>query len=269
MKLKNRFIALIFLCLICLGVIHAPAEVKIPARPLNHVVDLAEIIDPDAEEALNRYLLELEQKTTAQMVILTINSLEGEPIEDWSIRIAHDKWKLGQKGKDNGVLLLVALKDRQYRFEVGYGLESILPDAVVSNIGRQYLVPYFRQGDYSNGITAAALAVMNVIASDAGVEIEGMPRLGGRQAYARRDGEQRKPTLLGKIFSILLFIGMIYMFVRHPRLLLFFLFMNMLGGGRRGGWGGGGGFGGGSFGGGSFGGGGGGGFGGGGASGSW
>jgi uncharacterized protein len=264
MRSKNRLLILFAVIWICLSAAASFAEINIPAKPLNYVVDLAGIIDANVEAGLNRYLLELEQKTTAQMVILTINSLEGEAIEDLSLRIAHDKWKLGQKGKDNGVLLLVSLQDRKYRFEIGYGLEGVIPDSLAGSIGRQYLVPYFRQNDYSKGITTATLAAINTIASDAGVEIAGMPKLRSRSASPYSGKKFRKPTLLGKILSVLFIIGLIYMFIRHPRLLLFFIMMNMLGGGRRSGWGGGGGFGGGGFGGG-----GGGGFGGGGASGGW
>lgn len=267
MKSRNRLF-IVFLTALCIGL--APlllfAEVSIPAKPLNHVVDLAGIIDANMEAGLNRYLLELEQKTTAQMVVLTINSLEGESIDDLSLRVAHDKWKLGQKGKDNGVLLLVSLEDRKYRFETGYGLEGLLPDSLVGSIGRDYLVPYFREGNYSKGITAAALVVINTIAGDAGVEIAGMPKLRSRSGSPYNRRGQREPTLLGTILLIVVIIGMIYMFIKHPRLFMLFLMMNMLGGGRRGGWGGGRG---GGFGGGSFGGGGGGGFGGGGASGGW
>lgn len=228
------------------------------------MVDLAGIINDDVEANLNGYLLELEQKSTAQFVVLTINSLEEEALDDFAIKIAHEKWKLGQKGKDNGILLLVSLQDRKYRFEVGYGLESILPDSLVGSLGREYLVPNFRQGDYANGIFTAVLAVTNIIAADAGVEITGMPQIGVRGMGQGVRG--KKPTLFSGILGILFFIGLIYMFIRHPRLLLLLLMANMMGGGRRGGWSGGGGFGGG---GGSFGGGGGGGFGGGGASGRW
>ena len=265
MRSKNRLLILIIAACICLCAAASFAEVIVPDRPVNHVVDLAGIIDDSAEAGLNRYLLELEQKTTAQMVILTISSLEGGSIDDLSLNIAHDRWKLGQKGKDNGVLLLVALQDRKYRFETGYGLEGVLPDSLTGSIGRQYLVPYFRQGDYSTGITAAALAVINEIASEAGVEIAGMPKLRSSSAYAEGGGMRGKPTLASKVIGILFILGLIYMFIKHPRLLMLFIMMNMLGGGRRSGWGGGGG----GFGGGSFGGGGGGGFGGGGSSGGW
>jgi uncharacterized protein len=269
MRSKNRKLVLFGLILICLLTAPSFAAVDIPAAPQNYVVDLAGIISPDAEAALNRYLQELEQKTTVQMVILTIKSLEGDPIEDLSIRIAHDKWKLGQKGKDNGILLLVSLQDRQYRFEIGYGLEGILPDGYDSIVGRQYLVPYFRQGDYSKGITEATLAMIAKIASNEGVTITGMPMLSENPSYPNDGREGGKPSLIQSIFGVLFLVALLYMFIRHPRLFLLFLFANVLGGGRRGGWGGGGGFGGGGFGGGSFGGGGGGGFGGGGASGSW
>lgn len=262
MRLKNKFLVLFLSACLCLASV-ASAEIAIPVSPRNHVVDLAGIIDANVEAGLNRYLLELEQKTTAQMVILTIKSLEGESIEDFSLKVAHDKWKLGQKGKDNGMLLLVSLKERKYRFETGYGLEGLLPDSLAGSIGRQYLVPYFKKGDYSSGITAAALVVINTIADDAGVKITGMPRLKSRSTSHTRM-TPKKPTLMGSIFSILFIIGLIYLFIKHPRLFIFLMMMSMSGG-RRSGWGGGGGFGGG----GSFGGGGGGGFGGGGASGGW
>lgn len=260
MKLKNKFLVLFLSASLCLAAA-ASAEIAIPVSPRNHVVDLAGIIDANVETGLNRYLLELEQKTTAQMIILTIKTLEGESIDDFSLKVAHDKWKLGQKGKDNGMLLLVSLKERKYRFETGYGLEGLLPDSLVGSIGRQYLVPYFKKGDYSGGITAAALVVINTIADDAGVKIAGMPRF-KRQSASHSRTRAKKPTLMGSIFSVLFIIGLIYLFIKNPRLFMFLMIMTMSGGGRRGG----GGFGGG---GGSFGGGGGGGFGGGGASGGW
>jgi uncharacterized protein len=264
MRSNSKLLIIAVAAVFCIVFTDASAEVAIPNSPPNYVVDLAEIIDASTEAGLNRYLLELEQKTTAQMVVLTINSLEGEPIEDFSIDVAHNRWKLGQKGKDNGILLLVSLQERKYRFETGYGLEGVLPDSLVGSIGRQYIVPYFQKGDYTTGIAAATLAAIKIIAGDAGVEIAGMPKLQTREGYRSSGGKRKKPGILGSIFSILFIIAMIYMFIKHPRLFLLLLMMNMLGGGRRSGWGGGGGFGGGSFGGG-----GGGGFGGGGAGGGW
>lgn len=226
----------------------------IPDMPSHHVVDLANIITDDIENSLNGYLKELEQKTTAQVVVLTIESLEGESIDDFSITTAHDRWKIGQKGKDNGVLLVVALKDRKYRFEIGYGLEGTLPDSLVGSIGRTYLVPYFKQGEYSKGIVAAVLATINEIASSQGVQITGMPQVQGHRHQTSR--EQGGPVRT--IFTFLILIGAIILFIKNPRLFLFFLMASAMGGGRDRWGGGGGGFSGG-----------GGGFGGGGASGGW
>src|SRR5208337_2575467 len=133
---------------------------EIPAVPSQYVVDLAGIVDDATKARLNSSLRELEEKTTAQMVILTVPGLNGESLEDLSLRTA-EKWKLGQKGKDNGVLLLISLQERKYRFEIGYGLERVLPDSLVGSIGRSYLVPNFRNGDYSKGVSDAAFAVIN------------------------------------------------------------------------------------------------------------
>lgn len=263
MRLKTKSAFILFLFALLLASFSLAVKPPIPDMPSRYVVDLAGIIDDGVEMRLNGFLQELEQKTTDQMVILTVNSLEGEPVEDFLVDVAHNKWKLGQKGRDNGLLFLVVPGEKVARFEIGYDLEGVLPDSLVGSIGREYLVPYFRKGDYSTGILGASLAVIHEIASEAGVQITGMPEMRTRSPYAAERSMRRKPTILGSIFTILFVIGLIYMFIRHPRLFLFLLMMNMLGGGRRGGWGGGGGFGGGGFG--SFGGGGGGGFGGGGA----
>jgi uncharacterized protein len=262
MRSRVRILFVAFVFFLGVGMAHA---VELPATPRNHVVDLAGIVDDRAEAQLNGYLLELEQKTTAQVVVLTIQSLEGESLEGFSLSVAHDRWRLGQEDKDNGVLILVSLQDRKCRIEVGYGLEGILPDGLAGSIGRQYMAPGFRQGNYTGGIAAATIVVADIIAKDSGVEITGMPRV----RYQRRPGrgvEGEGPGIVGSIFAVLFFIALMYLFVKHPRLLIIFLLFSGMG--RRGSWGGGG-FGGGGFGGGSFGGGGGGGFGGGGASGGW
>jgi uncharacterized protein len=253
-------VLLLLVVLLFLVFSFSSAKVSIPDRPPGYVVDLAGIISDSAETTLGRYLRELEEKTTVQVVILTIPGLNAESIEELSIRIAHDTWRLGQAGKDNGLLMVVALKERMYRFEVGYGLEGVLPDSLVGSVGRQYLIPNFTKGDYSTGIVTATFAIIGEISSDAGVSITGMPDPVSRSPY--RGVERAKPSLAGKVLTVLFFIGLIYLFIKHPRLLMLLLIMNMMGG-RRGGWGGGGGFGGGGFGGG------GGGFGGGGATGRW
>ncbi len=226
----------------------------IPERPSHYVTDLASVIDPGVVRRLSGYLQELEQKTGAQVLVLTVKSLAGGSIDQFSLEVA-EKWKLGRKGKDDGLLLLVSVEDRRYRFEVGYGLESILPDSLVGSIGRGSLVPNFKKGNYTQGIGTAVLAVANVIANDRNVKITGMPKWRGAP-------KKRSPFSI--LISVVMGIVMLFLFIRNPRLFLLFMLL----GGRGGGWRGGGGFsGGGGFG--SFGGGGGGGFGGGGAGGSW
>ncbi len=176
--LRNRLsLALFFLVLTALAIVATAlpsfASVpEIPAVPSQYVVDLAGIVDDATKARLNSSLQELEEKTTAQMVILTVPGLNGESIEDLSLRTA-EKWKLGQKGKDNGVLLIISLQDRKYRFEIGYGLERILPDSLVGSIGRSYLVPNFRSGNYSKGISDTAFAVINTIAAAEGITLTG------------------------------------------------------------------------------------------------
>lgn len=229
-----------------------------PAMPRDYVTDLAGIMRSDVKTQLNASLQELERKTTAQVLVLTIQSLDGQSIEEFAFT-TKEKWKLGQKGKDNGVLIVVAVKDRKYRIEVGYGLESVLPDSLVGTIGREYLAPYFRKGDYNTGILNAVAAITHTIAAHDGVQLTAVPGL--RQS---RTSPARPLSMLQLIlFGVFIVVALIFC-ITHPRQCLFFLLLSQMGGGR-GGWSGGGG----GFSGGSFGGGGGGSSGGGGASGGW
>ena len=258
---RNRLVIAAFLFLSIFGSRAAASTPEPPAMPRDYVVDLAGVIGPEVRSRLNGSLLELEQKTTAQVLVLTVQSLDGEDIRSFGLRIA-EKWKLGQKGKDNGALLVVAVKDRKYTIEVGYGLESVLPDSMVGTIGRGYLVPYFRKGDYSSGIYAASLALIQTIAEHEGVSVA----TGQQPAGPREFVSQLPLTFAQKVLFGILALGALILFITHPRQCFLLLLFSQMGGGR-GGWSSGsGGFGGS---GGGFGGGGGGGFGGGGASGGW
>jgi len=256
MRLRCRPLPLAALAAFLLAVAAPAAAVDppVPATPPNYVVDLAGVIDPAAEGRLNGLLRELEEKTTAQVVVLTLRSLGGESLEAFSIDVAHNRWKLGQRGKDNGVLITLALTERRYRIEVGYGLESILPDSYVGSLGREMLVPAFRAGDYGGGLASATGEIALKIAATSGVQLAGAPA--ARPSPAR---SPRKPGPLDLVFGALLLAGFLWLLVRHPGV-LFALLLSSRGRGSHGSWGGGGG---------GFGGGGGGGFGGGGASGSW
>jgi uncharacterized protein len=240
------------------------AKVDLPT-PRHYVEDYANVINDSEERSLNGILQELEQKCGAQYIVLTVQTTEGLPIEQFAIELA-EKWKLGQKGKDNGMLFVLAKNDRKYRFEVGYGLEGFITDQFCGRIGRNILVPYLKKGNYSRGIYEANLQVVQKIAGQYGVALTGMPKL-APVGTGRRGA---LPCCGAGIFPLIILLLLLGGRGRGMGLLFFLPFM--LGGfGGLGGYGRSGSYGGGSFGGGfgGFGGGMGGGFGGGGASGGW
>ncbi len=129
------------------------------------VNDYAGLIDDATEGRIEEQLRALEEANGAQVAVLTIISLEGEPLEDFSLRVA-ETWALGREGVDDGVLLLIARDDRKMRLEVGYGLEDRLPDIVSGRILNNILRPAFRQGDFSGGIENAVGAITGTIRGD-------------------------------------------------------------------------------------------------------
>ena len=130
------------------------------------VVDEAGVLDPAAHAALTQKLADLEAKTTDQLVVATVKSLQGTSVEDYGNRLFR-QWKLGQAGKNNGVLLLVAPGERKVRIEVGYGLEGTLPDAVTKLIIENGIVPRFRANDFAGGIARGVDDVIQVLTGDA------------------------------------------------------------------------------------------------------
>ena len=126
------------------------------------VIDLAHVLPSNTVESLTALLKAHEDTTSNQITVLVLPSLEEEPLESFSHRVA-TTWKLGYKGTDNGVLLLVAMKERKIRIEVGYGLEGVLTDARSAQIIRQDIVPRFRAGDVPGGVTAGVAAILKTI----------------------------------------------------------------------------------------------------------
>jgi len=125
----------------------------------DRVTDLAGVLSAEQREELDSKLKEFEVTDSTQIAVLIIPSLEGGSLEDYSIRVA-DAWKIGQKGRDNGAILLVSLKDRKIRIEAGYGLEATLTDARSSQIIRNEIAPRFRMGDFYGGIDAGVAAMI-------------------------------------------------------------------------------------------------------------
>ncbi|HET7875066.1 MAG TPA: TPM domain-containing protein [Methylomirabilota bacterium] len=129
-----------------------------PPAPTARVNDYAGLLDTAQRTSLESLLAERERATGAQMVVAIFRSLEGESLEDYSVRLA-ERWRIGQKGLDNGVILLVFVQDRQIRLEVGYGLESVITDAVASRIIREVIAPQFRNGRHAAGLEDAVREV--------------------------------------------------------------------------------------------------------------
>ncbi len=123
------------------------------------IVDNAEILSAATVQKLTADLKSHEERTTNQVAVLTVKSLEGESVEDFAVRV-FQQWKLGQKGKDNGVLVIVAPQDRRMRIEVGYGLEGTLTDAAAARIIRDRMTPHFKNNDYDGGIAQGVAAIV-------------------------------------------------------------------------------------------------------------
>ena len=213
------------------------AVFKTPNRPQNYVNDYAGILGPSQKETLNSFLKSYDIQTSNQIFIGIFDSLQGGSLEDISIGIA-EKWKPGVKGKDNGLLLLVFLKNHGIRIEVGYGLEPLLTDALAKAIIINEISPSFRKGNYYNGISSAVSKMVKILSRDFSPE--------ELQQYTYSAKRQKRNPILSLIFLI----AFIALAIRHPFLALLLFSGGFSSGGR---YSGGGGFGGG---GGSFGGGG-------------
>jgi uncharacterized protein len=258
------------------------AEPIASLRPSNYVNDFARVLDAATQARLNDLCRQVEQKAQAQIAVVTVKSTDGQDVVSYAVAL-YQKWGIGAKGKDRGVLILLATQDHKYWTTVGYGLEPILPDGKVGGFGRE-MVPILRSGDYAGAVTLVTVRVASVIAQDAGVTLENQPGLAAprRQPAPRGGGGLAILVILLIFFVVIPILSAIFRGGSGPRGGggggLGFLLGMMLGSGgfgRGGGYGGGGfggfggGGGGGGFGGGGFGGFGGGSTGGGGAGGSW
>lgn len=155
---------------------YAPARAEINVTdPGTFVVDKAGIIDASFEQQIEGWLRELEQKTTAQIKLLTVQTTDGEDVFGFGMRHA-ERWKLGRAGKDNGALVVIALNEREFRVLTGYGLEPTLPDSWCGQLTREVVIPAFRAGNYSQGAFNAMTAIANRVADASNVQLTGIPQ---------------------------------------------------------------------------------------------
>lgn len=165
------------------------------------VNDYASMISAQAETQINEKLALLEENESTQVVVLTVDSLEGEPLEDYSIRLV-EAWKIGQKEFDNGVVLLVSKKDRKVRIEVGYGLEGALTDLTAGRIVDNDIVPLFKKGQFDQGFVRG---VDMIIAA-----VQGEYSASGKAAESEESGGPLLPVLI-------ILILIIYFYSQVPR----------------------------------------------------
>ena len=181
---------LTLLCLVSTAVL-AQSEPNFPALS-ERVVDQANILDNAAEQALVEQLAAHEAETSNQIVVVTVNSLEGYDIADYALRLGRT-WGIGTEEKNNGVILLVAPNERKVRIEVGYGLEGALPDGIAGQIIRRNILPQFKEQDYPGGIKSGVSAILQAVVGE----------------YKAEPVRKPKSSSKGFDFIPLFFIGMI------------------------------------------------------------
>ena len=151
--------------LAALGVLAPAAALEVPPVPTSYLTDLAGVISPTQRAEIERRLQALEASSGHQVIAVLFPSLDGEALEDFTIRCA-EKWKVGRKGLDDGVIFFAFIHDRRMRLEVGYGLEAMVPDATARQIIDSAVKPAFAAGQYGNGVEALADVLQRVFAGE-------------------------------------------------------------------------------------------------------
>src|SRR6185503_6697900 len=164
--MMNRFLkkSLLVLCFFFSSAACWPAD-PMPEKPMGFVNDFANVLDVKTRADLQALIEQVEKKTTCEIAVVTVPSLQGLTVEDYASEL-FKKWGIGKKGKDNGVLLLVAPNDRKVRIEVGYGAESVLTDGKCGQIIRDECLPKFKDKDYNGGVWAATAQIASVLTGD-------------------------------------------------------------------------------------------------------
>lgn len=232
---------------ICGGIIWA--QPQIPPRPTTsiYVQDYAGVLSDDTKNRINTTSTQLAARTKAQIVVVTVSSLEATPPADYALALLRE-WGVGDKTLNNGLVLLVSVNDHQSRIEVGYGLEGALPDAKTGRIQDDYMIPYFQQGDYNKGILNGYQALAATVAKEYKLEIKSDAKPVQTTTSSVSWWDQIPWWVQALMIVGLLLLGIIdWMFFGGT---ITYLLLSILSRGGRGGGSGGGGFGGGSGGGG-------------------
>jgi uncharacterized protein len=256
-------VALIFLIILILSQYAFAGNIYPSPTDVFFVNDFAGVISDDTERQIAEMGKELEVKTGAQVVLVTLDTLDGEDIDNYANEL-FNKWGIGQKGEDSGILILNSVGDRLIRIEVGYGLEGAVPDIKTAEIRQKYMNPYLKDGDYNAGLYGGYAAVVGEVAKEYGADIgedfKEPQRIPSNSIPVEKSTKRRVDFGPFFLIAFLIFDGVVLRFKITSTILKMVFWGSFFGGGRGGrggGWGGGGGHGGGGFGGGSWGGGGG------------
>lgn len=239
--MATALVGAVVVLVVGIAVSTAQAQTPLPSRQDRAVYDLAGVIEPGHESAIEAVNRELWQKAQVAIVVLTVPALQDETIDELAVRLGHT-WGIGGEGRDRGLVIAFAERDRRVFVATGYGTEGYLPDGRVGALMDQHAIPYLRANRFSEGLYRLNLALAAASAEEYGVTLTGAPAglARGREAPA-------PPGPMQIVFGVLMMIALAYLAIRHPRL-FFFLLLSMGGGRGRGGsgfGGGGGGFGGG------------------------
>jgi uncharacterized protein len=171
--------------------------------PVGYVNDFIGIVDQSYEQRTTAVMSELQQETGVEMSVVAVGTTTPLDAQMYSLRL-FERWGIGQEGKDNGIVILVAMDDRQWFIKPGYGLEGVVTDAMASRIGRAKLVPAFQRGEYGRGVFETAAAIAKLVADDAGItlqSLEGVP-----ESATTVSDERRVPSFAPLIFFVLMIL---------------------------------------------------------------
>ncbi len=247
--MKKRLAWIVFVAYLFIAAV-AWAQPQVPPAPTNsiYIQDYAGVVSPETKSRINSLGSQLAAKTKAQIVVVTTKTLEGAVLEEYSLEVLR-QWGIGDKTLNNGVLILVAVDDKQSRIEVGYGLEGALPDAKTGRIQDNYMIPYFQKGEYDKGILNGYLTVATEVAKEYKLELRTDAKpVQQAQAGSQGNGWDTLPwwAKIGIAVGIILLLMMDWLFFGGAITYMLLSVLSRRGGGG----GGGGGFGGGSGGGG-------------------
>jgi uncharacterized protein len=232
MKRPRRLALVVVLLAGLLGVLHAETVARLPA-PTGYVNDFAGVLNPQTKLNLEDLCKQVDQKAHAQIAVVTVKTIDGDQsIEEFATAL-EDKWKVGAKGTDRGLLMLFVMSPRKGRIEVGYGLEGILNDAKVGDIGRS-MVPAAQAGDYNIAIPLGVQQIAQVIATDAGVTLANPAPV---HPYHRQPvGQPVHLNLFQLLIAGAVIVFILFLLVKTGNVgLIFFLLGNIMGGGGGGG----------------------------------